>query len=622
MLRMPRSKKRKTAACQPEIKLPIALVTITCPDKGCMKCFKTERGLASHFDKSPGCAQAITKVLQCLPTQQLSNSLVQHTQTELESATSADNVSRPTGIGSNATKNEEGLSETNELPMDDLDTDEVDFSNLLENDQEEVQYEHEMNANNTDHGYCFGNEFFFQIKLMKILHNANAPNYLYQQIIEWAQEAQDAQLSFYNVLKSRKGLIHQAENWMPYLKQNAPYTVPTILETPGNPQVVDVTVFDFKKQLLSLLNDRFLFGNIDNLDVNKSDPFARYKTPNNVLSTVNSGMRYKLAYKTCVTCPESDFLVPIIFACNETKVSNQGKAACWPLLFTTSILNQEMRNLPAAWRPLGYIYDVSLTTSTNQEKQFGVDLKYTRLHQILKSILSSYIHCQNSTALSNMKVRLGEISKVVNLKVPCFFIIGDMQGGDKMCCSSPCYSNKLRRLCRKCNVHGKDAGDPSVECKKILMKPIQEMVNNNEKEQLDQLNQYNVQNAWFSVDFGGCPCGIFSAACPVEPLHALENGLIADCLKVLFLKIKSSNELANLDRLAQSLTRLPRQRFASSGSDKSVPRMLWKDGITTLTDLTASCKVGIMFTVVVISLRDDGRAFLRECLAAPIPSVT
>ena len=64
---------------------------------------------------------------------------------------------------------------------------------------------------------------------------------------------------------------------MPYLKQNAPYTVPTILETPGNPQVVDVTVFDFKKQLLSLLNDRFLFGNIDNLDVNKSDPFARYK---------------------------------------------------------------------------------------------------------------------------------------------------------------------------------------------------------------------------------------------------------------------------------------------------------------------------------------------------------
>ena len=76
-------------------------------------------------------------------------------------------------------------------------------------------------------GYCFGREFYFQIKLMKILHKANAPNYLYQEIIEWAQEAQAADLAFFNELKSRKGLIHQAEHWMPYLKQNAPYTVPT-----------------------------------------------------------------------------------------------------------------------------------------------------------------------------------------------------------------------------------------------------------------------------------------------------------------------------------------------------------------------------------------------------------
>ena len=80
---MSRPKKRKTTGNQPAIKLPMALITITCPDKGCMKCFKTERGLASYFDKSPGCAQAITKVLQCLSTQELSNPLafVRQTQT-------------------------------------------------------------------------------------------------------------------------------------------------------------------------------------------------------------------------------------------------------------------------------------------------------------------------------------------------------------------------------------------------------------------------------------------------------------------------------------------------------------------------------------------------------------
>ena len=75
---MPGSNNQKVAAFQPKIKLPIALVTITCPDKSCMKCFKTEQGLVSHFDKSPGCAQAITKVLQCLLTQQLSTPMMMH----------------------------------------------------------------------------------------------------------------------------------------------------------------------------------------------------------------------------------------------------------------------------------------------------------------------------------------------------------------------------------------------------------------------------------------------------------------------------------------------------------------------------------------------------------------
>ena len=96
---MSHPKKQKTIACQPEIKLPMALIMITCPDKGCMKCFKTERGRALHFDKSPGCAQAITKVLQCLQTQQLSNplALARQTQTADESI-EIDNASDPIGF--------------------------------------------------------------------------------------------------------------------------------------------------------------------------------------------------------------------------------------------------------------------------------------------------------------------------------------------------------------------------------------------------------------------------------------------------------------------------------------------------------------------------------------------
>ena len=48
-----------------------------------------------------------------------------------------------------------------------------------------------------------------------------------------------------------------------------------------------------------------------------------------------------------------------------------------------------------------------------------------------------------------------------------------------------------------------------------------------------------------------------------------------------------------------------------------MPRLLWKDGITNLTDLTASQKVGIMFTIVVMSLQSDGIEFFDHVLEKP-----
>ena len=67
------------------------------------------------------------------------------------------------------------------------------------------------------------------------------------------------------------------------------------------------------------------------------------------------------------------------------------------------------------------------------------------------------------------------------------------------------------------------------------------MVDGNESKKLRALHQYNIQNAWFEVDLGYCLYGIFSATCPVKPLHTLENRLISECIKVLFYKIRSLN---------------------------------------------------------------------------------
>jgi hypothetical protein len=194
----------------------------------------------------------------------------------------------------------------------------------------------------------------------------------------------------------------------------------------------------------------------------------------------------------------------IIFACDETHLRKCGKAASWRLLFTTSILNQKTRNLPFAWRTLGYINDLSLIQSSAEDKNLSKELKAERLPAIFKTLLASIIEAQEAGALDNIPISFGGITKMVNLKVPVIFIIGDIQGGDKICCTTCHYSNKLHCLCCKYNVRGDKSGDPLIECKKMNMIRMMQLVKDNRQDFLDNFNQYNVHNAWFDVSYGVC----------------------------------------------------------------------------------------------------------------------
>ena len=123
--------------------------------------------------------------------------------------------------------------------------------------------------------------------------------------------------------------------------------------------------------------------------------------------------------------------MPIIFSSDETKVSNQGKSYSWPIMFTTSILNQETRNKSSVWYLVEFIPDFKLATSANEEKQFGKHLKSRKLHQALKVILKSFVDFQKKGHEKPISLTFGKHKKRLKLKTPCFFIIGNMQGGDK-----------------------------------------------------------------------------------------------------------------------------------------------------------------------------------------------
>jgi hypothetical protein len=75
-------------------------------------------------------------------------------------------------------------------------------------------------------------------------------------------------------------------------------------------------------------------------------------------------------------------------------------------------------------------------------------------------------------------------------------------------------------------------GDPLIQCKEINMVIMMQLVKDNKQDILDNYNQYSVHNAWFDVSYGRF--GIFSAACPIEPLHSIEIGIIPDGISILF----------------------------------------------------------------------------------------
>ncbi len=93
-----------------------------------------------------------------------------------------------------------------------------------------------------------------------------------------------------------------------------------------------------------------------------------------------------------------------------------------------------------------------------------------------------------------------------------------------------CSSQTVQSVFRRGTLKGGGADDPLVKGRRMIMANVQAGIVDGEYEKLDDINLYHVHVACFEVGYGGCKYGIVGAACPVEALHALENGLMKQSL--------------------------------------------------------------------------------------------
>lgn len=185
-------------------------------------------------------------------------------------------------------------------------------------------------------------------------------------------------------------------------------------------------------------------------------------------------------------------------------------------------------------------------------------MKTFRLQQLYQAALSSLIEAQKPGVLNGVKLQLGRKSKIVNLKIPVMFIIGDNQGGDSICGRIVHYGKTARRISRTCDARPKQLSHPEAGCcSQLMMQDVVDHVKNQDEEALYNLYQVPHWVAWFDLDYGGNPEGIFTAACPTEALHALENGIFLHVLKELFNEILKPATSSLIDGLVTSWNDYP-----------------------------------------------------------------
>jgi hypothetical protein len=281
-----------------------------------------------------------------------------------------------------------------------------------------------------DHpGYEFYEETSFpsgvddvvHVGLVDLCHTIKAPQYAYNLILCWAQDAQSLGYSFPVEAPLSRTFIKDLKKRLNVDDYN--HKTATVEASGGG--TVSFPVFDFQTMFLSLIDDpRIKPG----LLVNWDDPPTPPPFDPRCLDEIHSGDWHLETSQLMVESGSNDILCGIILAIDRTHVADKDKLSLEPVLFSLSIIPRALRNLPFSWRPLGFIPKLP------NSKAIGNNAR--TYHKVLASILSGLVLAQKNGGIKcgvMDKVDAHGVDREFCFKVPLAFVIGDVEGHDVLC---------------------------------------------------------------------------------------------------------------------------------------------------------------------------------------------
>lgn len=438
------------------------------------------------------------------------------------------------------------------------------------------------------------------VTLLKILDEANAPDYTFGQILEWSRNSYAEGYSYNPVggLSRSKNVdalinsVHNGHQLLPFVQR--------VMVPHGAPS--DVVCFDFAAQLLSILQNRSIMT-AENLVIDINDPLKPFTSKDNVLGEALSGSVYRKAYDRLITDPSKQLFVPIIQWIDRTSVTGNDRFSLKPYMFTPAIFTEKFRRHIKAWGYHGFLPKRKSSSAQNQVLRQGDPIR--NYHAELDGVLQSFREC--GERLRGVFLPIGPKGCLrVDIVTCVLFVIQDMQEGDMLCGRFGVHTSGVQRHSRSCDVNYDGLDNCDVSCK-YLKACDMDQISRMDPATRTQWSQHQVDNAFNGIEFADPVRGIFGAT-PVETMHAFRKGVIENVTFLVLDNVPPSKKAA-LDNLAIAFHKSHRQTHR-----KTFPSTDFSNGITNLTKISASERLGLVFLFVILFQYEEGWQIIQSCL--------
>lgn len=440
------------------------------------------------------------------------------------------------------------------------------------------------------------------IDLMKLLIDMNAPDYAFEQIIEWARRSANLGFDFVPT----KGKTWKCNvKWMHEMTENGGLRLPKIIpvQLEGG-EIAEVVCFDFIAAALGKLQDRSMMRK-EKLVLDWDNPLDKYVPPDGRLGEALSGSVYQDNHHRFITDPKRPTLVvPLISWFDRTHVTANGKFGLQPYMFTFGIFNEETRRSLKAWMVLGYMpaYDASSAErNTLKQGQYLRDY-HTQLGVMLKSFKD------NAFTLHDQVLPVGPSgSTTCDVKFVILHVIQDMEEGDRLAGRFKPHTPGIKRQVRACNVNYENLANPKIICQFVTAKQMKKIAESEDAELRQRWSMHHIKNCFHEIPFMDAKRGIFGAT-PSEILHCVRMGPLKEANKAVFADLTDGLK-KKLDNMARNFHKNNRQTYR-----KAYPTTNFTNGVTNLSLISGDEHVGMMFLFVILSNFDEGWDLLDEIM--------